>query len=180
MVFWPTRFFYIVAVVAMSIGLFNLAQAEEKDRETMDAFLTRLEEDLFSESPNSADFLLEYRTGNWSWDVSEIVRSYKPDNIPGGSLIQTIEASILDVTEISRFSEEIANENIEAREINRYYLDPIETDYLRNFSHYFEVPLFPDEEDRDETRVFQLTISIFRKHGEATDTINAYLFWRHQ
>ena len=75
--------------------------------------------------------------------MSEIVNSYRPEDVSHGDLTQTIEESILDVTEFPHFSEEEADQNKRAYEVNRYYLDLWETDYLRNFMHRFEAPIFP-------------------------------------
>ena len=75
--------------------------------------------------------------------MSEIVNSYRPEDVSHVDLTQTIEESILDVTEFPRFSEEEADQNKRAYEVNRYYLDLWETDYLRNFMHRFEAPIFP-------------------------------------
>ena len=97
-----------------------------------------------------------------------------------GDLTQTIEASISDFTEYSRFSNEEADQSENAYRINRYYLDPLETDYLRSFSRHFKVPIFPGDVNFSEKRIFEVVIRVFKKHGADQNIIEANLFWRHQ
>ena len=137
------KYLFFAATATVNLFFLSFADAEEKDSAKMQNFLIYLETELFSESASSEDFLHEYRTGHQSWDVSEIVNSYRPEDVSHVDLTQTIEESILDVTEFPHFSEEEADQNKRAYEVNRYYLDLWETDYLRNFMHRFEAPIFP-------------------------------------
>jgi hypothetical protein len=174
------KYLIFAAIATVNLVFLSFAFAEEKDSTTMNNFLTYLETELFSESSDSEDFLHEYRTGHWSWDISKIVNAYTPEDGLQGDLTQTIEASISDFTEYSRFSDEEADKSERAYRINRYYLDPLETDYLRSFSKYFKVPVFPGDEHRSETRIFEVAIRVFKKHGADQNNIEANLFWRHQ
>lgn len=174
------KILFFGAMISVNFLFLNFAYAEERSSATKNHFFAYLETQVFSESPNSESFLVEYRTGTWSWDISEIISAYTPENDSQGDLTHTIETSIPKAAEFSRFSEEEINQNERAYRINKYYLDPNETDYLRTFSQFFSVPVFPNDESRHKRRVFELVINVFKKHGTKQNTIEAYLFWRHQ
>lgn len=175
----PEKFLFVVITAAINLFFFNFAHAEERGTAIENAFLNYLDTELFSESPLSENFLHEYRTGHLSWEISKIINGYTTDDVSRSNLTQTIEESILDVTEFSRFSKDEAGQNRRAYEINRYYLDPFQTDYLRNFVQRFEVPLFPNDKSRNEVEIFEVVIRVFKKNGADQDTIEANLFWRH-
>ncbi|MDC3311617.1 hypothetical protein OAW28_03055 [Alphaproteobacteria bacterium] len=94
----------------------------------------------------------EYRTGNWSWDISKIINAYAPEDSLQVTLTQSIEASFSDV---------------------------FEEEHLRSFSRYFEVALFRDDDRVDYTMFYEVVIRVYKKHGSEQDNIEANLFWRH-
>ena len=145
------------------------AQAEAEAKR----FNDYLKKELFSQNPLSADFLAEYKTGPWSWDVSKIVRSYPSNSEAGYSLVETIEHLMPTVNEYNRFTEEEARLDKKKARINRYHLDAIDTDRVRYFTKQYTRFYFLG------IRFFNLRVITYVKHGEVDATIEAYLFWKH-
>ena len=128
---------FLVSFIVLSPAL-----AAEKGDTDAEHFLAYMKMELFSESPISPEFLKEYKTAPWSWDVSQIVRSYRTKGESGQTLIEIIAESMPDVYEYTRFTEEEALQNEQKAYINRYHLDFHETDRVRYFSKTFMVPFF--------------------------------------
>lgn len=74
---------------------------------------------------------MEFRTGHWSWNVTQIINDYSEQLDSGETLAGVIEESIPLVAEHRRHRESDGPITKRAREINRNSLDPADTDYMR-------------------------------------------------
>ena len=170
-----TRSISLVITLITYLFFSHVTFADDKAQAEAEAkrFNDYLKKELFSQNPLSADFLAEYKTGPWSWDVSKIVRSYPSNSEAGYSLVETIEHLMPTVYEYNRFTEEEARLDKKKADINRYYLDPESTDRVRYFIKQYTRFYFLG------LRFFKLRVITYVKHGEADATIEAYLFWEH-
>lgn len=144
-------------------------------------FFNYLKTELFRENPipKNAQHLKQYRTGYWSWDITPIILSYKSGELTTEELIEVMENSFSEVYEYNRYPEEEARKDKEKQDINKYYLDKINTDRVRYFVKDFwagnSTFLLPNM----ILDSFEIRIIVYRQFGESENTIEAYLFWQH-
>ncbi len=182
----------ILLAAGFAATLVSCALPLSDERVIRGDFIDYLRVRLISENPipGSTEFLGEYRTGPWTWNVTEIIHSYPHADGSRSDLIEIIEISMPLDRDHVRFSEEEAARNERALEINRM-LDSRNTDRIRIFYRGFSYPAFLDEENFglnvnnsglnvDYSGLFEnfgLSIHVYKENDEEYETIDAYLRW---
>lgn len=160
---------YWFSVVIIVIGTLNIGTAYARSLESNSIeknFIAYIKETLFSESPAHDDFLSEYRSGTWSWNVSKLVNAYESQDISQASLASVIEISLPKVNEIRRYSNE--KDNVTSL-TEMKYLDRVETDYVKVYSKFFLIPNI--SKWRLTVTSYELTVDVYKKHQSEEYTI---------
>ena len=136
-------------------------------------FLDYIEKEIFEEEPfaRDTDQLAELRTGHWSWNITPIIYDYSRHLESEETLAGVIEKSIPLLVEHKRHRECDGPMTERAYRVNRYHLDPDDTDSKRVYKRsYKENVLLPFSK-------YELVIYVFTKRGETEETVKAYLFF---
>ena len=193
--FWLRAIFIPVFFIFFPILMGN-AKDGNIDRSLTDIIENR----IFVAGAFTPDFLSEYRTGHWSWNVTPLIEEIQNDFDDNESFIAALEDSFDLSAEYFRFEEDETANDPEKAKINRYHLDPTGSDRVRYFTYSYwrdfksglaleKIPTASELEDiylKSDVKlealplVFELVLTIHEKHGGQSDEhINANLFWRH-
>ncbi|MDE0210837.1 MAG: hypothetical protein OXJ64_13235 [Boseongicola sp.] len=105
-------------------------------------------------------------------EVSEAVRACHGGLGSGDTLAGLVERNFRLAAEFRRHRESDGPMTQDAYEINRYYLDPDDTDHKRVFERFYRFnPL--------TLTSFTLYVNVFTRPGEVRETVTAFLQYNH-
>ena len=119
--------------------------------------LEYIEREIFEDDPFS-------KQGN----VSEVINAWSRHLEPGETLVGLVERNFELVAEFRRHRESDGPMTQDAYEINRYYLDPDDTDYKKVYKRSYRENILTFSS-------YSLVINVFTKRGETEETVKAFL-----
>ena len=122
--------FIAVAIVAGSIAGLGKDTSSRK-------FLAYIDREIIAEDPfaKDSDHLAEFRTGHWSWELTQVINAYSRYLEPGETLASLLERNFKLVAEHRRHRESDGPMTDRAYKINRYHLDPHGTDHMQVYEN---------------------------------------------
>ena len=164
-------------VVILALVIVIIFTGDTNGDETDTGLIERIDGLLFSTHPTNPEFLSEYRTGNWSWDVTALIYSIETTYDTKRAFIEAIEDSFELASDYHRLTEEEISGDPDKARINRYHLDPYGSDRVRYFTHDF---WFHQKKFQQPTGTilakFELRVIVReQKGGRSHEGIRAYL-----
>ncbi len=120
-------------------------------------FLDYIEREIFEDDPFS-------KQGK----VSEIINAWSRHLEPGETLVGLVERNFELVAEFRRHRESDGPMTERAYRINRYQLDPDDTDYKKVYKRSYRENILTFSS-------YSLVIKVFTKRGETKETVDAFL-----